>query len=75
MYKNQYVHNDFIDIRFLMERFYVHFNEIYRSGHDDQFVEDYGRKIFLTYLRPIINDIGNYYWEAQTRDLTRTDSL
>ena len=30
-------------------------------------------KIFLTYLRPIINGIGNYYCEARTRDLTRTD--
>jgi len=25
------------------------------------------------YLRPIINGVGNYYIEAQTRDLTRTD--
>ena len=32
-------------------------------------------KIFLTYLRPIINGIGNYYCEAQTRDLTRTDII
>ena len=71
--KNQFVHDGFIDMRLLMERFCVHFNEIYRPGHDDQFVEDNGRKIFLTYLRPIINGIGNYYCEAQTRDLTRTD--
>jgi hypothetical protein len=27
------------------------------------------------YLRPIINGIGNYYIEAQTRDLTRTDVI
>lgn len=25
------------------------------------------------YLRPIINGVGNYYIEAQTRDRTRTD--
>ena len=62
-------------LRLLMERFCIHFNEIYRPGHDDQFVEDNGRKIFLTYLRPIINGIGNYYCEAQTRDLTRTDII
>ena len=73
--KNQFVHDGFIDMRHLMERFCVHFNEIYRPGHDDQFVEDNGRKIFLTYLRPIINGIGNYYCEAQTRDLTRTDVI
>ena len=75
MDKNQFVHDGFIDIRLLMERFCVHFNEIYRPGHDDQFVEDNGRKIFLTYLRPVINGIGNYYCEAQTRDLTRTDII
>ncbi|MCQ2235098.1 MAG: AAA-like domain-containing protein [Paludibacteraceae bacterium] len=75
MDKNQFVHDGFIDMRLLMERFCVHFNEIYRPEHDDQFVEDNGRKIFLTYLRPIINGIGNYYCEAQTRDLTRTDII
>ena len=75
MDKNQFVHDGVIDMRLLMERFCVHFNEIYRPGHDDQFVEDNGRKIFLTYLRPIINGIGNYYCEAQTRDLTRTDII
>ena len=73
--KNQFVHDGFLDVRLLIERFCVHFNEIYRPGHDDQFIEDNGRKIFLTYLRPIINGIGNYYCEAQTRDLTRTDII
>ena len=73
--KNQFIHDGIIDMRLLMERFCVHFNEIYRPGHDNQFIEDNGRKIFLTYLRPIINGIGNYYCEAQTRDLTRTDII
>lgn len=38
-----------------------------------KFVESYGRKFFLLYLKPIINGIGNYYLEAQTRDAGRTD--
>ena len=71
--KNHFIHDGYIDMRHLMERFCVHFNEIYRPGHDDEFVENNGRQIFLTYLRPVINGIGNYYCEAQTRDLTRTD--
>jgi hypothetical protein len=53
----------------------VCFNDIYRPEKDDKFVEETGRKIFLTYLRPIINGVGNYYCEAQTRDLTRTDII
>ena len=71
--KSQFVHDGYIDMRHLLERFCVHFNEIYRPGHDDAFVENNGRQIFLTYLRPVINGVGNYYCEAQTRDLTRTD--
>lgn len=73
--KNQFVYDGYIDMRRLIERFTVHFNEIYRPEKDDHFVEENGRKIFLTYLRPIINGIGNYYCEAQTRDLTRTDVI
>ena len=56
----------------LISRFGVHFNDIY-GKNDDAFVEKMGRKLFLLYLKPIINGIGNYYIEAQTRDETRTD--
>lgn len=71
--RNQFVRDGSLDMRHLLSRFAMHFNEIYRPGKDDKFVEDNGRKIFLTYLRPVINGIGNYYCEAATRDLTRTD--
>lgn len=73
--KNHFVHDGCIDMRYLLERFCIHFNEIYRKGYDDEFVERNGRMIFLTYLRPIINGIGNYYCESQTRDMTRTDII
>ena len=75
MDKNQFVHDGYIDMRHLIECFSVHFNEIYHPEKDEKFTEENGRKIFLTYLRPIINGIGNYYCEAQTRDLTRTDVI
>ena len=39
------------------------------------FVEEKGRRLFLLYLKPIINGTGNYYIEAQTRDQTRTDII
>ena len=71
--KPWFIHDGYLDMRRLLERFCAHFNEIYRPGHDDKFVEANGRKIFLTYLRPVINGTGNYYCEAQTRNLTRTD--
>lgn len=37
--------------------------------------EEDGRKYFLLYLRPIINGTGNYYIEARTRNLRRTDVI
>ncbi len=37
--------------------------------------EPKGRRIFLMYLKPIINGTGNYYIEAQTRDMRRTDII
>lgn len=39
------------------------------------FLEENGRRFFLLYLKPIINGVGNYYLEAQTRDARRTDVI
>lgn len=39
-----------------------------------QFVKEY-RKFFLLFLKPIINGVGNYYVEVQTRDARRTDVI
>ena len=58
----------------LLEKFVVHFNDVY-GGRDMKFIEDYGRKFFLLYLKPVINGTGNYYVEAQTRDARRTDVI
>lgn len=50
------------------------FTEIY-GQRDEKFIEKQGRRIFLIYLKPIINGTGNYYIEAQTRDERRTDVI
>ena len=54
--------------------FVVHFNDLY-GDKDEAFIEEEGRKYFLLYLRPIINGTGNYYIEARTRELKRTDVI
>lgn len=72
--KNQFIKDGHIDMEHLLARFAVHFNDIY-SDKDDAFVEKMGRKLFLLYLKPIINGNGNYYIEGQTRDETRTDVI
>ncbi len=72
--KNQFIKDGQIDMDHLLSRFALHFNDIY-GKNDDAFVEKMGRKLFLLYLKPIINGVGNYYIEAQTRDETRTDVI
>ncbi len=71
--KNQFVHDGIIDMPRLLERFAVHINQTFNMDKDHKFLEENGREIFLTYLRPIINGVGNYYIEAQTRDNDRMD--
>lgn len=72
--KNQFVVDGKLDMRKVLEKFTVHFHEIY-GDCTEAFIEDTGRKYFLLYLRPIINGTGNYYIEARTRDLRRTDVI
>ena len=70
--KNQFVQNGRLNMDLVLKKFVEHFTDIY-NGKDEKFVEKYGRKFFLLYLKPIINGTSNYYMEAQTRDARRTD--
>ena len=70
----QFVKNNRLDMDLVLEKFVAYFHEIY-SEKDINFIEAYGRKFFLLYLKPIINGTGNYYLEAQTRDARRTDVI
>ena len=70
--RNQFIVSGMLQMDLVMRKFYEYFEEIY-SDNDQKFIEDNGRKLFLLYLKPIINGTGNYYIEAQTRDSKRTD--
>ena len=70
--RKRFVFDGRLDMVLVLQKFVAHFSEIY-GENDEKFVENYGRKFFLLYLRPIINGVGNYYIEAQTRDAGRTD--
>ncbi len=72
--KNQFIHNNILDMDLVLEKFTEHFTEIYH-GNNDKFIEENGRRLFLLYLKPIINGNGNYYIEAQTRNKKRTDII
>lgn len=76
--KTQFVKGSGLDMPLLLQKFSEHFNEIFRTEDgtmDAKFVEKQGRKQFQLYIRPIINGVGHYYVEAETRDETRTDLI
>ncbi len=72
--KSYFIHDGRLDMDMALKKFVDYFTEIY-GDNDEKFIEDYGRKFFLLYLKPIINGVGNYYIEAQTRDARRTDVI
>ncbi len=72
--RNQFIINGRLNMDLVLEKFVEHFRDIYGQS-DTRFIEENGRRLFLLYLRPIINGGGNYYVEARTRDLRRTDVI
>ncbi len=72
--KSKFIKNGRLDMDLVIEKFTEYFHDIY-GKQEEKFLEEYGRKFFLLYLKPIINGVGNYYIEAQTRDARRTDVI
>ncbi len=72
--KNQFIENGYLNMRLILEKFVLHFHDLYGDS-GETFLEEEGRKYFLLYLRPIINGVGNYYIESRTRELRRTDII
>lgn len=72
--KSYFIHDGHLDMDMTLKKFVDYFTDIY-GKNDEKFIEDHGRKLFLLFLRPIINGVGNYYIEAQTRDARRTDII
>lgn len=61
-----------MDMERVLVKFMEHYTEIYGEC-SESFKEENGRRLFLLYLKPIINGTGNYYIEARTRNQRRTD--
>lgn len=72
--RNQFIVSDMLQMDVVMQKFFEYFEEIY-NDNDHKFVEENGRKLFLLFLKPIINGTGNYYIEARTRNNRRTDII
>ncbi len=72
--KNQFIVCGMLQMEFVMRKFYEYFENVF-ANQGEKFLEEEGRRIFLMFLRPIINGAGNYYIESQTRDKMRTDVI
>lgn len=70
--KNQFIQNGQLDMNQILERFAIHYHGMFEKQHQ-KFFEDECRFLFITFIKPIINGIGNYYIEARTRDQRRMD--
>lgn len=72
--KNQFIKNGHLDMKMVLEKFVVYFDDIY-GDREQRFAEEDGRRYFMLYLKPIINGTGNYYIEVQTRNMERMDMV
>lgn len=72
--RNMFIRDGRLDMEQVLVRFTETFTDIY-SDAEERFLEENGRRYFLLYLKPIINGIGNYYIEARTRNMRRTDVI
>lgn len=71
--KSQFIKLDGkLDMEKILEKFVIHFDAVY-GNEKEKFREEVGRRLFLLYLRPIINGTGFYYIEPQTRNDRRMD--
>lgn len=71
---NQFLQNDTLNMELILKKFVQHFTESF-GDRPEKFIEDHGRKLFLLYIRPLINGVGNYYIESRTRSRGRTDLI
>ncbi|MCD8220817.1 MAG: AAA-like domain-containing protein [Clostridiales bacterium] len=71
---DQFIRGGMLNMDLILHKFVSHFTDVY-GQNDEEFLEKHGRKLFLLYLKPIINGTGHYYVEAETRDRERTDVI
>ncbi len=70
--KSQFIIKGHLDVRKVLEQFVEIFHDLY-GDQDETFYEEAGRRYFLLFLKPIINGVGNYSIESQTRNNERMD--
>lgn len=72
--KNLFIENGRLNMKLVLERFVMHFDDLY-GDQGQKFYEEDGRRYFMLFLKPVINGQGNCYVEAETRNRERTDLI
>ena len=67
------IQNDHFNMEYTLKKFSQHYEELYENIKNRKFLEENGRILFLTYLRPLINGKGFYHIESQTNTERRMD--
>ena len=74
--KPEFIKGGELNVPLIMQRF-IETQKYIRDLHDEEaerkFLEEDGREKFLTYLSPIINGVGTFSVEEQTRNRRRMD--
>lgn len=70
--RDQFIREGKLDMPRILKKFQEVMKEEYRK-EDEKFLEQQGRLLFLCFLKPIINGVGFYYVEPETRNNTRMD--
>ena len=71
-YEGDIVRNGRFDMEYCLTKFSEHFRQIFMDK-DAPFIEEHGRMLFLTYLKPLINGRGFYHIESRLTDQRRLD--
>jgi hypothetical protein len=69
---NEIIKDSIFNMELCLSRFKKHYAEIY-TVKDLDFLERDGKLIFMTYLKPLINGLGFYHFEPETRDHGKID--
>ena len=72
--ENEIIKNNIFDMALCLTKFKTHYAEIY-TEKDLKFLERDGKLLFLTYLKPLINNTGFYHFESETRDRGKIDMV
>lgn len=70
--KAQLIKNNKLNMELVLNKFQEVMHDEYRNK-DEKFIEREGRLLFLCFLKPIINGVGFYYVETETRMDNRMD--